>query len=257
MYYLLILLFALLINAQNRPGFFGDRQGFPHGSRRVFFIGEAKKGWINGDEGYKHGEKVGFDHSVKEGYKHGEKVGFDHGDDKGYEHGLKDGFEYGKLEGFEHGKEEGWEDGERHGFQLGEKVGFEHGDKIGIEIGFQDGWEHGDKEGFHRVTEGFTETVDEHNHEQRIEELGQENLHSTNPFEALASEDVDVAQPGSDITNKTLGQKIQDSFTGAGSKISEKITGASEKLRSTFDQVKGTVGAIGKSEDKENASQTA
>ena len=40
---------------------------------------------------------------------------------------------------------------------------------------------------FHEVTTGFSETVQELKHEQRVEALGQEELVSSNPFDSLAT----------------------------------------------------------------------
>jgi len=48
---------------------------------------------------------------------------------------------------------------------------------------------------FHKVTTGFSETVQEHKHEQRVDELGKEVLASNNPFEALGGDNAGIAQP--------------------------------------------------------------
>jgi len=99
---------------------------------------------------------------------------------------------------------------------------------------------------FRDVDNGFTETVDELKHEKRIEELGQEELSSKNPFKVLDT--------GSDANNqeegetRTLGEKIKGGLNDAGSKLSGKATEINQKVKGVFERAP---------QDKENAQQIA
>jgi len=85
------------------------------------------------------------------------------------------------------------------------------------------------------------ETVDELNHEKRVEEFGeQEQLKSQNPFRSLDSGD--NKEEGENVT---LGDKIKES----GNKITTKVGEVSQKVKSTF--APKTV------QNKENAQQIA
>jgi len=100
---------------------------------------------------------------------------------------------------------------------------------------------------FTTVKDGFNETVDELKHEKRVEELGQEELTSRNPFQALTSGTNDTEES----EGKTMTEKVKGGLSDASQKISSTIGGVSQKVKSTFSHKENTV------EDKENSRQTA
>jgi len=99
---------------------------------------------------------------------------------------------------------------------------------------------------FRKVKEedAINETVDELKHEKRIEELGQEKLVSSNPFQALGSGNQQEAE------SRTLGEKIKGGLNDAGAALSSKIGEVSQKVKSVLPHASAPV-------DKENAQQAS
>jgi len=89
------------------------------------------------------------------------------------------------------------------------------------------------------------ETVDELKHDKRVEELGQEELSSKNPFQPLTSGSNEEGE------NRTLGEKVRGGLNDASQKISSTVGGVSQKVKSAFVHKEATP------QDKENAQQIA
>jgi len=104
----------------------------------------------------------------------------------------------------------------------------------------EDGTKH-----YKTVKDGVNETVTHLKHEQRVQELGQDELSSKNPFQPLTSGSND------DSENRSLGEKVRGGLSDAGQKISSTIGGATQKVKSVF------VHKEANPVDKENAQQIA
>jgi len=100
-------------------------------------------------------------------------------------------------------------------------------------------------EKFRKVEDGFKESVDELKHEKRVEELGQEELASKNPFKALDTGSDNNKEEGE---TRTLGEKIRGGLNDASQKISSKTSELNQKVKGVFEKAP---------QDKENTQQTA
>jgi len=92
--------------------------------------------------------------------------------------------------------------------------------------------------------DAIDETVEQLKHEKRIEELGQEELTSSNPFQTLSTGNQ------METETRTLGEKVKGGLNDASSTISGKVGEVSQKVKSVFSHSSAPV-------DKENAQQAS
>jgi len=101
---------------------------------------------------------------------------------------------------------------------------------------------------FKTVKTGFSETVKELKEEQRIEDVGQKSLASNNPFEVLASKNLNIAQPleSAEVVGGDL--PVSEGPKTVTEDIANKFVRESE----TREEIREKIGPALSAEDKEN-----
>jgi len=180
----------------------------------------------------------------------------------------------GKITGIFHHKQEETQEGEHSSIRQRISGGLGNlEDKLSTHVENVQGKiakksEESESKKFHKVgeNEGFTETVGEYKHEKRVQELGTEEISSSNPFEPLADPSLELAQPlekgqivgGQNVLKMTEnivpgsieGQALESEEKAAQKeksifqKLGDKFSSTQEKITSKFGHKEG--------QDKEN-----